>query len=227
SFGASSPGRRDRVPKNAVAAGAPHGKGSLLLCARNPLFRRISPLFRLQRRFSVNTLNLQGLWRQKLRRTRPVWRNPLFLPLLPANPAGWISPSARPSATRRALQTALVSQPAGPLVLPTPVPPPLPRLAPPAPAPYMSHHRHDGRLQPVVTGFSSFSDAHDRSCPRLAGRPFHPRERLGSRGHSRPPRPRRHPHDLVPQRRGRRSVRQVGHRPFPRAFDVQGHQRPP
>jgi hypothetical protein len=27
--------------------------------ARNPLFRRISPLFRLQRRFSVNTLNLQ------------------------------------------------------------------------------------------------------------------------------------------------------------------------
>jgi len=27
--------------------------------ARNPLFRRISPLFRLQRRFSINTLTLQ------------------------------------------------------------------------------------------------------------------------------------------------------------------------
>src|SRR5208282_461304 len=74
--------------------------------ARNPLFRRISPLFRLQRRFSVNTLNLRQFWREELRRTRPVWRNPLFLPLLPANPAGWISPSARPSAARRALQTA-------------------------------------------------------------------------------------------------------------------------
>src|SRR5271166_4540445 len=39
--------------------------------ARNPLFRRISPLFRLQRRFSVNTLNLQQFWREELRRTGP------------------------------------------------------------------------------------------------------------------------------------------------------------
>src|SRR5208337_718516 len=128
--------------------------------ARNPLFRRISPLFRLQRRFSVNTLNLQQFWREELRRTRPVWRNPLFLPLLPANPAGWISPSARPSAARRALQTGLVSQPAGPLVLQRPAHRVPPSQAEPL-APRLVHLRLEQAVPTALLGerFRSGIDA--------------------------------------------------------------------
>jgi len=53
------------------------------------LFSRVSPLFRGRRLFSDNTLNLH-----EFRRTQPVLRNPLFLPLSPANPAG--QPAGRP-----------------------------------------------------------------------------------------------------------------------------------
>ena len=64
--------------------------------------------------------------------------------------------------------------------------------------------------------------AHGRR--RAGGVLLHPRQRPRRRGHPRSPRAGRHPHGLVPQRLGRRSARQVRHRAFPRAPDVQGHR---
>ena len=55
---------------------------------------------------------------------------------------------------------------------------------------------------------------------------LHPRQRAAGGGHPRPSRAGRHPHGLVQGRRRRRAARQIGHRPFPRAPDVQGHQGP-
>jgi hypothetical protein len=55
---------------------------------QNPLLRRIVPLFRPQWSFPINSLSLQAFWPREAQRRRLVWQNPLFLPLLPANPAG-------------------------------------------------------------------------------------------------------------------------------------------
>ncbi len=71
-------------PRNGIVrvrAAARHSRG------RAALLRRILPLFRPQRWFPLSALNLQAFRPREARRRRPVWRNPLFLPLLPANPA--------------------------------------------------------------------------------------------------------------------------------------------
>jgi hypothetical protein len=67
--------------------------------------REINPLFRLLRRVSLNLLNLQAFFQQNHGRSSPVLRNPLFLPLLPADSVRL--PFAKPcaSASRLALLT--------------------------------------------------------------------------------------------------------------------------
>src|SRR5271166_6501457 len=55
---------------------------------QNPLLRRILLLFRSQRRVPISALNLQGILAAGGGAETPLRRNPLFLPLLPANPAG-------------------------------------------------------------------------------------------------------------------------------------------
>ena len=58
---------------------------------------------------------------------------------------------------------------------------------------------------------------------RFQSRNLHLEERHGRCGHPQPPGPGGHPHGLVQGGFGRRASGQVGHRPFPRAPDVQGH----
>ena len=70
----------------------------------------------------------------------------------------------------------------------------------------------------------------DRRGGRAFGRQrhqrLHARQRHGGRRHPRPSRAGRHPHGLVQGRQRRRAARQIRHRAFLRASDVQGHDQP-
>src|SRR5208337_1778437 len=80
---------------------APRAEGSLLPRSKSAVPANFSAVPSAAAIFA-KTLKLQEFSQEKLRRMRLVWQIPLFLPLLPADPAGWISPSARPTAVRPA-----------------------------------------------------------------------------------------------------------------------------
>ena len=65
-----------------------------------------------------------------------------------------------------------------------------------------------------------------RRRPSDEGLELPARQRHGGGGHPRSPRADRHPHGLVQGRQRRRAARQVRHRAFLRASDVQGHDQP-
>ena len=97
-----------------------------------------------------------------------------------------------------------------------------------------------GTIEELMTRLSRASPSHPGPLPHdarhnaVAPEPSRPRARPSSssqrprrRRHPRPSRARRHPHGLVPGRRRRRAAGRLGHRPLPRAPDVQVDRQDP